>query len=176
MEWWQVLFSFVGSGLGVTVPFGIWWFSKQREDEDRKQRLFELLMVELAANQQIIEQGIASVERVLRTKQPNGSAGSSGADPIEEEGEIQIAPLFFSSFESLVNNDLLRHFPADVIPDLYEHYAKVSRANWLISRVQHFRFRGPILRAICDALKEAKQTQAKIRNRLDIEKTKRLGA
>lgn len=172
MEWWQVLVTFVGSGLGVSVPLLIWWLSRRSEARQRKRRIFELLMVEISTNQAIIERALTSVQNVLGKRRTDARKETPEDNFIREEQEIELAPLFSSSFQFLVENDLIRHFPSDVIPDLYEHYARVSRANWLISRVQQFRFRTPILQAIHDALDSAKQTQQRIRNRLEVEKSK----
>jgi hypothetical protein len=36
----------------------------------------------------------------------------------------------------------------DELEDLYPYYASLARANWLIARVQGFRFRADILREI----------------------------
>jgi len=78
-------------------------------------------------------------------------------EPIYDE-EFYLAPLFASSWEALTQTDAHRALTSARLEQLFGYYTSVARANWLLARVQTFKFRAPILREIEKTLREVRDT------------------
>src|SRR5262249_48306733 len=128
-------------------------YAKQRHDAEKSTTalryvgLYLQLRAELEANRRIVVESLETIDRVLASQpQP-----LSDNDPIYDE-QLYVAPLFADSWAALSNTDAHRVLPASLLDRLFEYYTSVARANWLIQRVQVFKYRAPILREIRETL------------------------
>ena len=128
--------------------------------EFQRQRKYVVtqLRSELAANARIIDHALRSIPPVLEALPP----GHGEDEPVITEG-LALARLFTSSFQGVVANDLTRHVKKPTIDRLYDYYAAAARANWLIDRVQPFKYRPVILREIHRSLAEMRDPKLEIR-------------
>jgi hypothetical protein len=165
--WAAAIGSFVGPFIGVGGA--LWLYIRQRSDieveseRDELEAVYRQLRAELDANRQIVLKAIPTIEAVLRA-QPTDICDN---DPIHDE-RVYIAPLFADSWDALRRADAHRVVPRPQLDQLFSYYSAVTRANWLITRVQRFQFRAPILEQILETLRDVDDEKAGIRIDLDV--------
>lgn len=141
LDWINVAALLVSPILAGATALGIYRLGRRDAEltRFRQQRRYIVtqLRVELAANDRIISQSLKTIPPVLEMIPHD-------ADPndVVITEDVFLAPLFTASFEGLVVNDLTHHIRAETIERLYDYYSTAARANWLIGRVQGFKYRG----------------------------------
>jgi hypothetical protein len=156
-EWVAAAGAFVGPFVGLLGA--LWLYAKRGEDEKRRREedgreaLSRQLRAEFDANQQIIQRSLTSIGRALETKMGGGDSN----EPIYDE-QFYLAPLFAASWDSLTLTDAHRVLTSARLEQLFGYYTSVARANWLLTRVQTFKFRTPILKEIEKTLSEVRAT------------------
>lgn len=154
-EWVAAAGAFVGPFVGLLGA--LWLYAKRGEDEKQRQEevnreaLFRQLQAEFGANQRIIQRSLTSIGRVLAGKAVSRDAN----EPIYDE-QFYLAPLFSESWEALTRTDAHGVLTPERLEQLFGYYTSVSRANWLLARVQTFKFRAPILEEIEKTLSEVR--------------------
>jgi hypothetical protein len=154
-EWIAAVGGYVGPFVGVLGA--LWLYLKRSRDEERRREveqraaLLRELRAEVAANQRIIERSLASIEELLQ----EGGASEDANDPIYDE-RFYLAPLFADSWNALTRTNAHRVLQPARLDQLFGYYTAVARVNWLLGRVQSFKFRRPILREIRRTLDEVR--------------------
>jgi hypothetical protein len=156
-EWVAAAGTFVGPFVGLLGA--LWLYAKRNEDEKRRrdeenrEALLRQLQAEFGANQQTIQRSLTSIGRALASK----AHGEDANEPIYDE-EFYLAPLVASSWEALTQTDAHRVLTSARLEQLFGYYTSVARANWLLARIQTFKFRAPILREIEKTLSDVRDT------------------
>jgi hypothetical protein len=154
-DWIIAVGTYVGPFIGILGAF--WLYAKRQRDEEGRREagqqfaLFLELQAELSANQRIIAKSMASVDAILEA----GEASEDPNDPIYDE-RFYVAPLFSDSWSALARTDAHRVLSPARLDQLFGYYSAISRLNWLLGRVQGFKFRRPILQEIRRTLDEVR--------------------
>jgi hypothetical protein len=152
-DWITAVGTFVGPFVGILGA--VWLYAKRRKDdefrrdEDRRVALILELQAELSANEKIIAKSMASVTAVLDA----GGASDDPNDPIYDE-RFYLAPLFANSWDALRHTNAVQVLTPQRLDQLFAYYSAVARVNWLLGRVQRFKFRRSILQEISRTLDE----------------------
>ena len=147
-DWAGVAAAIIGPFIGILGALIV--YEKSRRDQagaDIAERVHQFrtqLASEKAANAKTIERSILTIGEALErwgaeTHEPNDAI---------PDGRLYIAPLFDGSFQALLDPEVQKTLSREDLERLYPYYASLARANWLIARVQAFRFRSEILREI----------------------------
>lgn len=154
-EWVAAAGAFIGPFVGLLGA--LWIYAKRGEDEkrrreeDSREAVSRQLRAEFDANQRIIQRSLASISLPLAS----GAASGDANEPIYDE-QFYLAPLFADSWEALTRTDAHRVLTPTRLGQLFDYYASVARANWLLARVQTFKFRAPIIEEIEKTLNEVR--------------------
>jgi hypothetical protein len=136
----------------------LWLYAKRnrdqtrRQEEDQHEALFRQLRAEFDANLRIIRRSLTSIKPMIDA----GISSEDPNDPIYDE-QFYLAPMFNESWEALTRTDAHRVLEPARLEQLFGYYAAVARVNWLLSRVQRFRYRVPILQEIQKTLAEVQE-------------------
>lgn len=152
-QWITAIGTYLGPFVGVLGA--LWLYSKRRRDEELRRgseqrvALFLELQAELAANQRIIARSRASIDATLDA----GRDSDDPNDPIYDE-KFYLAPLFADSWNALTRTNTHQVLRPARLDQLFGYYSAVARLNWLLGRIQTFKFRRPILQEISRTLDE----------------------
>jgi hypothetical protein len=168
--WVAAVGAFVGPFVGVAGA--LWLYTKQRIDKERDDTKEELeavyrqLRAELDANRQIVSRSIGTIEAALSRLPPG-----IGENEAFHDERMYLAPLFADSWAALTRSDAHRVIPRKQLDELFGYYSAVARGNWLITRLQRFQYRVPILEEIVETLRQVDDEKAGIRVDLDVLET-----
>src|SRR6202012_1961654 len=103
---------------------------------EQREALIGYLLATSELNLRIIWRSLTSLKPMIDA----GISREDPNDPIYDE-QFYLAPMFNESWEALTRTDAPRVPKPARLEQLFGYYAAVARVNWLLSRVQRFRYR-----------------------------------